>query len=69
MIAGHFALAAGTRDVEVRAPLWSLMLATAWLDNVFGPLLVAGLETIEPLPGTNGSYSSTPTTRTRWSAR
>jgi membrane-bound metal-dependent hydrolase YbcI (DUF457 family) len=58
MIAGHFGLAAGAKDAEVRAPLWALMLATVWLDVVFGPLLAAGIETIEPLPGTNGGYGN-----------
>jgi hypothetical protein len=31
MITGHFGLAAGAKSVDVRAPLWSLMLATVWL--------------------------------------
>ncbi len=34
------------------------MLATAWLDVVFVPLFVAGIETIEPIPGTDGGYGS-----------
>src|SRR5690606_10854212 len=42
------------RDV----PLWSLMLATAWLDVVFIPLFAAGIETIEPAPGTAGGYGA-----------
>jgi hypothetical protein len=56
MIAGHFGLAAGVKDAEPRAPLWALMLATVWLDIVFVPLFLVGIETIEPMPGTNGGY-------------
>ena len=37
-----------------RAPLWSLMLATQWLDVVFIPLFLLGAETIETLP--EGGY-------------
>jgi membrane-bound metal-dependent hydrolase YbcI (DUF457 family) len=58
MIAGHFGLAAGTKDVEPRAPLWALMLATAWLDVLFVPLYLAGIETLQPVPGTNGGYGN-----------
>jgi hypothetical protein len=38
------------------APLWALMLATVWLDVVFAPLLAAGVERIENVPGTSGGY-------------
>ena len=54
MIAGHFGLAAGVKDTEPRAPLWALMLATVCRDVVFVPLIVAGIATIEDLPGTDG---------------
>jgi membrane-bound metal-dependent hydrolase YbcI (DUF457 family) len=56
VIAGHFGLAAGVKDTAPRAPLWALMLATVWLDVVFVPLLLAGIETIAPIPGTTGGY-------------
>jgi membrane-bound metal-dependent hydrolase YbcI (DUF457 family) len=54
MITGHYALAAGAKSVDHRAPLWSLMLATQWLDVVFIPLFLLGAETIETLP--EGGY-------------
>jgi hypothetical protein len=54
MITGHFGLAAGAKTVDVRAPLWCLMLATVWLDIIFIPLLLLNIETIETLPG--GGY-------------
>ena len=50
MITGHFGLAAGAKSVDVRAPLWSLMLATVWLDVLFIPLLLLNIETIDTLP-------------------
>ena len=56
MIAGHFGFAAGAKSTEPRAPLWALMLATVWLDIVFAPRFAAGIETIEPIPGTGGGY-------------
>jgi len=55
VIAGHFGFAA---IVKARAPgvrLWPLMLACVWLDIVFVPLLVAGIETLEPI-GAPGAY-------------
>ncbi len=56
MIAGHFGLAAGVKSVEPEAPLWALMLATAFLDVVFVPLYLLGIERIDPVPGTRGGY-------------
>lgn len=58
MVAGHFGFAAGVKAAEPRAPLWALMLATAWLDVIFGPLAAAGVETIEPVLGTTGGYGN-----------
>jgi hypothetical protein len=58
MIAGHFGFAALVKSRERQAPLWALMLATVWLDIVFVPLFLAGIETIEPVPGTHGGYGT-----------
>ena len=55
MVAGHFGLAAVVKAKEPQVPLWSLMLATAWLDVLFVPLYIAGIERIEPAPGTGGT--------------
>jgi hypothetical protein len=51
MIAGHFGFAALIKAREPQVPLWALMLATVWLDVVFVPLYVAGIESIEEVPG------------------
>lgn len=56
MIAGHFGFAAIVKSRETKVPLWSLMLATAWLDIVFIPLFVMKIETLKPIPGVSGSY-------------
>ena len=56
MITGHFGFAAGSKAVEPRAPLWALMIATMWLDIIFVPLVVLGVETIETPAG--GGYGS-----------
>jgi hypothetical protein len=57
MIAGHFGLAAAVKAKSRATPLWCLMLASQWLDVVFVPLLVAGVERIDPVAGTKpGAY-------------
>ena len=58
MIAGHFGFAALVKSRERQAPLWALMLSTVWLDIVFVPLFLAGIETIELVPGTHGGYGA-----------
>jgi len=54
MIAGHFGFSAAVKSRELQCPLWALMLATAWLDVVFVPLYLAGIETLEHAPGASG---------------
>ena len=56
VITGLYGLAAGAKALDHRAPLWSLMWATQWLDVVFIPLFLLGIETIETLPG--GGYGT-----------
>lgn len=47
---GHFALAATIKARETTTALWALMLATVWLDVVFGFLFTGGAETLENVP-------------------
>jgi len=56
VIAGHFGFAAIVKSREPQVPLWSLMLATVWLDIVFIPLLVMKIETFKPVAGAIGGY-------------
>jgi hypothetical protein len=53
VIAGHFGFAAAVKSRVPAAPLWSLMLASVWLDVVFTPLFLSGVETMAPFG--NGS--------------
>jgi hypothetical protein len=54
MIAGHFGFAALVKSREQSIPLWILMLASVWLDVVFVPLFLAGIETIRLIQGHSG---------------
>jgi len=59
LIAGHFGLAAATKGKAPEVPLWSLMLATQWLDVVFVPLFLFGVERLEPIAGAKaGAYGA-----------
>jgi hypothetical protein len=56
MVAGHFGIAAAVKAKERAVPLWALMLATQWLDVLFVPLLMLGIERLDPVVGTAGGY-------------
>jgi len=58
VIAGHFGLAAIVKGRAPVAPMWMLMLATVWLDIIFIPLYLAGIETIHPVSGTHLGYGA-----------
>jgi membrane-bound metal-dependent hydrolase YbcI (DUF457 family) len=49
MITGHFGLAAGVKKIAPRLPLWSLLLATFWLDILFTVFSMFGLESFAPM--------------------
>lgn len=53
MVAGHFGLAAGIKKIAPRLPLWSLLLATFFLDVVFVFFAAGGLEKINPVDSAN----------------
>jgi hypothetical protein len=56
MVAGHFGFAAIVKSRSRQTPLWALMLACQWLDVIFVPLFVMGIERVTPVPGTSGGY-------------
>jgi membrane-bound metal-dependent hydrolase YbcI (DUF457 family) len=58
MIAGHFGFAAIVKSREPETPLWILMVATVWLDLVFVPLFVAGIEFIKPVESLHQGYGA-----------
>jgi hypothetical protein len=58
MIAGHFGFAAAVKSREPETPLWALMLATAWLDLLFVPLYLSGIETVHPADKAHTGYGA-----------
>ena len=48
MFIGHFAVAAATKPVVPRVPVWMLFVASQLLDVLFLPLVALGIESIEP---------------------
>lgn len=56
MITGHFGLAAGVKKFAPRLPLWSLLLATFWLDIIFTIFSMFGLESFSPMDPANPAY-------------
>jgi membrane-bound metal-dependent hydrolase YbcI (DUF457 family) len=58
MIAGPFGFAAAVKSREQETPLWALMLASVWLDIVFVPLFLMGLETMQPAEAVRGGYGA-----------
>jgi membrane-bound metal-dependent hydrolase YbcI (DUF457 family) len=59
VIAGHFGLAAAVKSRVPAAPTWALMLASVWMDVLFVPLLVAGIETVQPFGHGDGKAYGT----------
>ncbi len=56
MVAGHFGFAAIVKSYERETPLWTLMLACQWLDVIFVPLFVLGIERLVPINGPTSGY-------------
>ncbi len=57
VIAGHFGFAAAVKARAPATPLWALMLGAQWLDVLFVPLLLCGVERLEPVQGARpGAY-------------
>lgn len=56
MIAGHFGFAASVKARERAVPLWALMLATVFLDVLFVPLFLTGIESAAPVEGMGPGY-------------
>jgi hypothetical protein len=49
MVAGHFGFAAIVKSRARQTPLWALMLACQWLDVIFVPLFIMGIEKLTPI--------------------
>ena len=59
MIAGHFGFALAVKSRAPSLPTWTLVLACQWLDILFVPLLLFGIERLQPVLGAKaGAYGA-----------
>jgi hypothetical protein len=66
VIAGHFGFAAAVKSRAPAAPTWALMLASVWMDVIFTPLLLTGVETMQPYGGGDGKAYGTAIIHADW---
>src|ERR671914_2830352 len=57
MYVGHFAAGLALKAVEPRAPTWGLLLGVGFLDILFGPFVLLGLERASVTPGLSPGFS------------
>ena len=51
MFVGHYGASFATKKVDASIPLWVLFLAVQWLDVVWAPLVLLGIEKVRIVPG------------------
>jgi hypothetical protein len=51
MFVGHYGVSFAARAVQPRVPLWHLFVAVQWLDVVWAPLVLLGVEKVRIVPG------------------
>jgi membrane-bound metal-dependent hydrolase YbcI (DUF457 family) len=51
MFVGHYGVSFATKKVEASIPLWVLFLAVQWLDVIWAPLVLLGIEKVRIVPG------------------
>ncbi len=57
MYAGHFAVALALKAQEPKAPTWGLLVGVGFLDILFGPFVLAGIERVSLTPGISPGFS------------
>lgn len=57
MYAGHFAAGLALKVREPRAPTWAIMIGVGFLDLLFGPFVLLGIERVTMTPGTSPGFS------------
>jgi len=57
MYAGHFAAGLVLKAREPTAPMWGLMIGVGFLDLLFGPFVLVGLERASLTPGVSPGFS------------
>jgi hypothetical protein len=55
MFVGHYGVSFATRALEPGVPLWVLFIAVQWLDVVWAPLVLLGVEKVRIVPGITAS--------------
>jgi hypothetical protein len=51
MFVGHYGVSFAARKVDDSIPLWVLFLAVQWLDVIWAPLVLLGIEKVRIVPG------------------
>jgi hypothetical protein len=51
MFVGHYGVAFATKKADASIPLWVLFLAVQWLDVIWAPLVLLGIEHVRIVPG------------------
>jgi hypothetical protein len=51
MFVGHYSVSFATRRADPSIPLWVLFLAVQWLDVMWAPLILLGVEKVRIVPG------------------
>src|SRR5215470_19970400 len=51
MFVGHYGVAFVTKRAGASIPLWVLFLAVQWLDVIWAPLILLGIEKVRIVPG------------------
>lgn len=51
MFVGHYGVSFATKKVDGSIPLWVLFLAVQWLDVIWAPLVLFGIERVRIVPG------------------
>jgi membrane-bound metal-dependent hydrolase YbcI (DUF457 family) len=51
MFVGHYGVSFGAKKLEPSIPLWVLFIAVQWLDVVWAPLVLLGIEKVRIVPG------------------
>jgi len=57
MYAGHLGLGLALKAKEPRAPTWALLLGVGFLDVLFGPFVLLGIERVRMTPGVSPGFS------------
>ena len=51
MFVGHYGVSFATKKADPSIPLWVLFLAVKWLDVLWAPLVILGIEKVRIVPG------------------